>query len=183
MRFDRKRLIEQYPDHRNIPFLFFYGHKPSEDGSITKSCFSQWWIAPFEVDGFVYRTAEHWMMAGKASLFGDNDILEKIRTCETPAKVKKLGRLVQDFDPSVWDRHKYDIVVTGSYQKFAQNVELKKFLLDTDDKILVEASPVDRIWGIGMKSDHPAATNPALWKGGNLLGFALMEARAKLRGI
>jgi len=181
MFFDRKWLIEQYPDHQDIPFLFFYGHQPSADGSITKSCFSQWWVAPFEVEGVVYRTAEHWMMAGKAELFHDNDTLQKILACETPAEAKELGRLVQHFDPTAWDRHKFDLVVRGSYQKFAQNAALKEFLLNTGDKVLVEASPVDRIWGIGMKRDDPAAGNPSLWKGDNLLGFALMEARAKLR--
>ena len=121
------------------------------------------------------------MMAGKAELFNDNDTLQKIRTCETPAKVKKLGRLVQHFDPVAWDQHKFDIVIRGTYQKFAQNAELKNYLLGTGDKVLVEVSPVDRIWGIGMKGDNPAAGNPSLWKGENLLGFALMEARAKLR--
>jgi len=181
MFFDRKWLIEQYPDHQDIPFLFFYGHQPSADGSITKSCFSQWWVAPFEVEGVVYRTAEHWMMAGKAELFHDNDTLQKILACGTPEEVKELGRLVQHFDPAAWDRHKFDLVVRGSYQKFAQNAALKEFLLNTGDKVLVEASPVDRIWGIGMKRDDPAAGNPSLWKGDNLLGFALMEARAKLR--
>ena len=181
MLFDRKWLTQQYPDHLNIPFLFFYGHQPSADGSLTKSCFSQWWVAPFEVDGVTYQTAEHWMMAAKAGLFNDDDALQKILAAETPAKAKEMGRLVQNFDPTVWDQHKFDIVVMGSLQKFAQNGELKKFLLGTGDRVLVEASPVDRIWGIGMKSDNPAARNPSLWKGDNLLGFALMEARAKLR--
>jgi len=181
MLFDRQWLMQQYPDHQSIPFLFFDDHQPSADGGITESCFSQWWVAPFEVEGIVYRTAEHWMMAAKAELFHDNDTLQKILGCETPEKAKELGRLVQHFDPVVWERHKYDIVVNGSYQKFAQHAELRSYLLSTGDKVLVEANPVDRVWGIGITSDDPAAGDPALWKGENLLGFALMEARAKLR--
>jgi len=181
MIFDKQWLMKQYPDHQSIPFLFFDDLHPSANDGITKSCFSQWWVAPFEVDGIVYRTAEHWMMAGKAELFHDDDTLQKILACETPAKAKELGRLVQRFDPAVWDQHKFDLVVRGSYQKFAQHEELRNYLLSTGDKVLVEASAVDRTWGIGMKEDDPAAGNPSLWKGENLLGFALMDARAKLR--
>jgi len=181
MLFDKQWLTNQYLDHHGISFLFFDDLHPSPDGGITKSCFSQWWVAPLEVDGIVYRTAEHWMMAGKAELFHDNDTLQKILACETPKKAKELGRLVQRFDPTVWDLHKFDLVVRGTYQKFAQHTELRNYLLSTGDKVLVEASPVDRIWGIGMKGDDPSAGNPALWKGENLLGFALMEVRAILR--
>jgi len=173
MLFDRKWLMEQHPDHQSISFLFFDDHQPT--------CLSQWWVAPFEVDGIVYRTAEHWMMVAKAELFHDNDTLQKILACETPEKAKELGRLIQHFDPVVWDQHKFDRVVMGSYQKFVQHAELGNYLLSTGDKVLVNASAVDRIWGIGMNGNDPSAGNPALWKGENLLGFALMEARAKLR--
>jgi len=181
MIFNKNWLIQKYPDLGDIPFLFFWGHKPSADGRITKSCFSQWWVAPFEVDGMIYPTAEHWMMAGKARLFGDQDALEAILACDTPKKVKEQGRLVQNFDPATWDRHKYDIVVNGNYHKFTQHMALKDFLLSTGDQVVVEASPFDKIWGIGLNSSTPAARNPAAWKGENLLGFALMEVRDKIR--
>jgi len=181
MIFDKNWLTQKYSNHRDIPFLFFWGHQPSADGRITKSCFSQWWIAPFEVDGIIYQTAEHWMMAGKAKLFGDQDALKAILNCDTPKKAKAQGRLVQGFDPNTWDQYKYDIVADGNFHKFTQYTALKDFLLSTGDQVLVEASPVDKVWGIGLSSDTHAARNPAAWKGDNLLGFALMEVRDKIR--
>ena len=177
MQNSRQSLIDQYPDPATIPFLFFWGHQPSPDGSVTKSCFSQWWVAPFEVDGTIYPTAEHWMMACKARLFGDEDALKAVLSSETPAKAKEQGRLVQHFDPAVWDQHRYDIVVDGNFHKFTQHAALKEYLLATGEKVLVEASPNDAIWGIGMGINDPAASNPATWRGSNLLGFALMEVR------
>ena len=73
-----------------------------------------------------------------------------------------------------------DIVVAGNLAKFEQNVALERYLLGTGDAVLVEASPRDRIWGIGMGASNPDAQNPERWRGGNLLGFALMEVRARL---
>src|ERR1700748_130826 len=107
MIYNKERLSQQYADPNDIPFFFFGDHQPSKDGSLTKSCFSQWWIAPFEVDGTTYRTAEHWMMAGKARLFKDEETLRIILATENPADVKKVGRLIQRFDPEVWNGHKF----------------------------------------------------------------------------
>ncbi|HEY4285856.1 MAG TPA: NADAR family protein [Puia sp.] len=182
MIFNKNRLIQEYRDPENIPFLFFWGHQPSKDGSIIKSCFSQWWVAPFEVQGVTYQTAEHWMMAGKARLFGDEAAAEKIVAAVTPAAAKKDGRLVKDFVPEVWDKHKFGLVVAGNWHKFSQHAALKEFLLNTGEQVLVEASPMDKMWGIGMTGDHADARNPAKWQGENLLGFALMEVREKLKG-
>ena len=181
MPFNRQWLMQKYPDAGGIPFLFFRGHQPAEHGGVTKSCFSQFWVAPFKVDGLVYPTAEHWMMAGKAKLFGDEEALQVIIGANTPTAAKKEGRIVKNFVSEVWDKHKFDIVVAGNYHKFSQHEQMKEFLLATEDKVIVEASPMDRIWGIGMGGDNPAAGNPAKWKGENLLGFALMEVREKLR--
>ena len=121
------------------------------------------------------------MMAGKAKLFGDMTTLPKIVAASTPAAAKKGGRLVQNFDPQVWDKHKFELVMAGNWHKFSQHPALKDFLLATGDQVLVEASPMDKIWGIGMAGSNPAAKDPAAWKGDNLLGFALMEVREKLR--
>jgi ribA/ribD-fused uncharacterized protein len=181
MIFNKEWLSEKYPDVGAIPFLFFRGHQPVEDGGVGKSCFSQFWVAPFKVDGLIYPTAEHWTMAGKAKLFGDEVALKVILGANSPAAAKKEGRIVKNFVSEVWDKHKFEIVVAGNYHKFSQHEQMKEFLLATEDKVLVEASPRDRIWGIGMGSDNPAAGNPAKWKGENLLGFALMEVREKLR--
>lgn len=164
-------------------FLFFWGHQPARDGSIIKTCMSQWWPADFSEDGHVYKTAEHYMMAGKALLFGDEQTFERILQKTSPKDVKDLGRQVQHFDPQVWDNHKFQIVHQGNLLKFTQNEQLKQFLIQTKNKVLVEASPVDPVWGIGLAEDHADALNPAAWRGENLLGFALMEVRDALNNI
>ncbi len=162
-------------------YLFFWGHQPSRDGSIIKTCLSQWWLAKFEENSFVYPTAEHYMMAGKARLFKDEFVLEKIFQKTSPKDVKDLGRQIKNFDSKLWDEAKYEIVKQGNYLKFSQNEALKQFLLQTKNKIIVEASPVDPIWGIGLAEDNKDAQHPENWRGENLLGFALMEVRDKLR--
>lgn len=162
-------------------FLFFWGHQPNKDGKITKTCFSQWWLSSFKVEKVTYKTAEHWMMAKKAELFQDEEVLEKILQADSPAEAKKLGRDVRNYDNKLWLENRYEIVKQGNYHKFSQNKDLKTFLLNTKDRVLVEASPVDSIWGIGMASDHKDALNPEKWQGLNLLGFALMEVRDELK--
>ncbi|MFN0127363.1 MAG: NADAR family protein [Verrucomicrobiales bacterium] len=159
-------------------WAFFRGHTPARDGSITKSCFSQWWSRhPFEIDGIHYATAEHYMMAEKARLFGDQSHLTSILVAKSPAIAKKLGRHVVGFDDTIWLEHRWRIVVRANTAKFSQHEVLRHFLLQSGERILVEASPYDRIWGIGMAADHPDAERPQSWKGINLLGFALMEVR------
>ena len=162
-------------------YLLFWGHQPGPDGAVTKSCFSQWWPAAFTVAGDTYATAEHWMMAKKARLFGDAEVLAQILTAGSPAEAKKLGRKIQGFDAAAWDARKYEIVVAGNHHKFSQHPTLAAFLLGTGERVLVEASPVDAIWGIGLAADHADAENPDRWRGENLLGFALMEVRDQLR--
>ena len=163
-------------------FLFFWGHQPSKDGSITKSCFSQWFDAPFAVGDAVYRTAEHYMMAEKARLFGDLPIRNRVLAASTPGEAKKLGRQIEGFEEDTWERERFRIVVEANREKFGQNLPLREFLVRTGDRLLVEASPVDSIWGIGLAADHPDAGKPDQWPGLNLLGFALMEVRAQLSG-
>ncbi len=135
---------------------------------------------PFIENHITYQTAEHYMMAKKALLFNDQRIFEKILTKESPKDVKDLGRQIQNFDAEIWDAHKFDIVKQGNLLKFSQNEALKSFLLQTKGKILVEASPVDAIWGIGLAEDNANALIPKNWKGLNLLGFALMEVRDEI---
>lgn len=176
MKYSIDKLIEKQND-----FLFFWGHQPPKDGTITKTCFSQWWMSSFKVDEIEYKSAEHFMMAKKAPLFGDFEIMNQIIKANSPADVKKLGREVKNYNDAIWLENKYEIVKTGNFYKFSQNPELQKFLLSTGEKVLVEASPVDAIWGIGLASDHKNANNPKEWKGLNLLGFALMEVRDELK--
>jgi ribA/ribD-fused uncharacterized protein len=162
-------------------YLFFWGHQPSRDGTITKACFSQWFEAGFVVGGDRYPTAEHYMMAEKARLFGDDECRTAILAAPHPHKAKSLGREVQNFEQAQWERQRLDIVVAANLAKFQQNPELLTFLLATGDRILVEASPVDRVWGNGLAADHPDAECPDKWPGLNLLGEALMQVRAKLK--
>lgn len=165
---------------RPLRYLHFWGHQPNRDGSVGRGCLSQWWPAEFTEDGRRYRTAEHYMMVHKALLFGDEAAAEKILAAAHPGEAKKLGRAVGGFDEEVWAARRYDIVVRGNLAKFGQHPDLRDYLLGTGDRVLVEASPLDRIWGIGLAADDPAAASPSSWRGLNLLGFALMDVRDTL---
>ncbi|OLZ66952.1 hypothetical protein AV521_26560 [Streptomyces sp. IMTB 2501] len=175
-------LISEVRAGAQVKYLHFWGHRPRPDGRIGASCLSQWWPSPFAVDGVAYATAEHWMMAGKARLFEDAEAERQVLAAEHPAEAKKAGRLVRGFDEAIWERERFRIVVEGSMHKFAADEELRAFLLGTGDRVLVEASPLDRVWGIGLAADDAAASDPERWRGPNLLGFALMEARERLSG-
>jgi ribA/ribD-fused uncharacterized protein len=164
-----------------VKYLFFWGHQPAPDGRVTASCLSQWWGSPFTVDGVTFASAEHYMMYAKARLFGDAPVADRILAARHPAKAKALGRQVHGFDESVWAANRFDIVVAASVAKFGQNDDLRAFLLGTGKRVLVEASPLDRVWGIGLAADDERARSPDRWKGLNLLGFALMEARAAVQ--
>ncbi|MER5531043.1 NADAR family protein [Streptomyces sp. NPDC002677] len=164
-----------------IKYLHFWGHRPRPDGQLSASCLSQWWPSRFVVDGVDYATAEHWMMAGKARLFGDAEAERRVMAAGHPAEAKKAGRLVRNFDEAAWERERFEMVARGSVHKFGADPRLREYLLGTGDRVLVEASPVDRIWGIGLAATDEAAEDPSRWRGLNLLGFALMEARERLR--
>jgi ribA/ribD-fused uncharacterized protein len=175
--YDLQGLIAQQERDEPIEFCFFWGHKNSARLAAGKFCFSQWYLSPFVVDGVSFATAEHWMMAEKAKLFNDEAIFEQILTAPTPNEAKILGRKVRNYDDAVWNAHKFEIVKTGNIHKFSQHDAMRFFLLSTKQQVIVEASPYDRIWGIGMSQDDPRATLARTWDGENLLGFALMEVR------
>jgi len=179
---DRETLLQATGRGVSPKYLFFWGHQPLPGGEIGKPCLSQWWPAPFTVDGAAYRTAEHFMMAENARLFGDEATRQRILKAPHPRAAKQLGREVRGFDDHQWNEARFGIVVRGNRAKFEQNPMLRGFLLGTGGRVLVEASPVDRVWGIGLAADDPRATKPEQWRGLNLLGFALMEVRRQLRG-
>lgn len=160
-------------------YLFFWGHKQKKN-VVDKACLSQWFPATFNAQGSQYSSAEQFMMAAKAKLFEDDESLAKILATQDPGKAKALGRKVKNFEQSKWQAHCFAIVVEANVYKFSQNQAMKAFLLATGDKVLVEASPRDKIWGIGLAEKDPRCTNPHLWCGQNLLGFALMAARQKI---
>lgn len=173
-------LRQEYQKGNQYKFLFFWGHTPSADGSVGVSCFSQWWMQDFEIDAVTYCCAEQYMMAEKARLFGDDEMFHSIMGTSYPKEMKAYGRAVKNFDKEVWEQNCYRIVKTASRAKFSQNQELLEFLMNTGKRILVEASPRDRIWGIGMGRSNPDAEDPMKWRGRNMLGFALTQARDEL---
>jgi ribA/ribD-fused uncharacterized protein len=148
--------------------------------------FSQHYPALFVLDSSLYdpnvvemkcHNAEQYMMAEKALLFGDTGAYRAIMATSSPINIKSLGRLVKNFDEAKWIEERKKIVVRGNIAKFTQNESLLDLMVDTGDRQLVEGSPYDRIWGIGMKHTDPLALDPSKWKGMNLLGECLMEAR------
>jgi ribA/ribD-fused uncharacterized protein len=157
--------------------LLFWGHRPPKGGGVGRGCLSQWYPAPFTVDGVRYATAEHFMMAGKARLFGDAEAERLVLADDDPGKAKGAGRKVKGFDEDTWVAHRYELVVEANIAKFGQNAPLGEFLRSTTGRVLVEASPYDQVWGIGLSVDQPEALHPSQWRGLNLLGFALMDAR------
>ena len=142
MKYSVEKLIQEKEDWKKEDFVFFWGHRKGK--KIGKTCFSQWYEIEFEVDGHKYNCAEQYMMAQKAWLFKDIEIFGKILDATDPKVIKALGREVRNFDPKIWNKHKFEIVVKGNISKFADNPELKEFLLSTGNKILVEASPYIR---------------------------------------
>lgn len=179
MRYSIDKLIEEYNKKERIKYIFFWGHQKSKDGSLTKTCFSQWFPVQFSDKDGIYTCAEQYMMAKKALLFQDKEIFNEIMKSKHPKEMKALGRKIRNFNEDIWDKNKYSIVINGNYLKFSQNKEFREFLINTKDKVLVEASPYDGIWGIKMSEDDLYIGNPMKWKGQNLLGFALMEVRDK----
>lgn len=174
-------LRRQVAAGRLFRYRYFWGHRPRADGQLSDSVFSQWWPCRFELDGAVYTTAEQFMMASKARLFGDVQALEAILAEPDPARCKKLGREVRHYDEAAWAAVRFDLVTRGNVAKFGQDEGLFRYLLDTGDEILVEASPRDCVWGIGLGRNSERARDPRTWRGQNLLGFALVRARKTLR--
>lgn len=137
------QLLSAIRDGGQPRYLMFWGHQPPPGGGAGKGCLSQWWPAAFTVDGVSYPTAEHYMMAAKARLYGDAE-------------------------------------TAGNMAKFGQHPQLRDFLAGTGSRVLVEASPRDRVWGIGLAAGDERSGIPEHWPGLNLLGFALMEVRRQL---
>ncbi len=180
MKYTVEMMIAHYNAGEKLNIIAFWGNTPNPK-KVTKSCLSQWYDCRFTVSGQEYRTAEQYMMAEKARLFRDGETRRRIMAAGSPKEYKALGREVRGFDAAVWDREKTGIVLRGNLAKFSQDPALFAYLDGTGDSVLVEASPFDDIWGVKLAIDDPAIRDPNRWRGQNLLGFTLMEARDILR--
>ena len=172
---DQLMINPSAPIVRTKNFVFFW--KLGEQNE----WFANWYPCRFTLEGIRYVSTEQYMMAKKALLFNDLDIYRKIMATDDPEEAKALGKLVQGFVPAVWNACKREIVFNGNRAKFTQDKNLAAVLLQTGVCTLAEASPYDKIWGIGLSADDPAALNPSQWKGENLLGSILMEIREQLK--
>ena len=165
-----QELQKRYNAGERFEYNFFWG-----------GYLSNWFESSFIVDNVYYWCMEQYMMAKKAELFGDFEIQEEIMKSLSQKEIKGLGRQIRNFNDDIWDKNKIKIVFEGNYAKYKSNPKLKSYLINQRNKILVEASPYDNIWGIGLsKNDLPLIENPNNWKGTNLLGFILMDVRDKI---
>jgi len=141
---------------------------------------SQWYMSDFIHEGINYNCAEQFIMAHKACLFNDTTRQQQIMTSSDPAEQKALGRAVSGFNEQLWIHERVSIAHEANLCKFGQNPNLRRALLETGNKILAEASPYDKVWGIGLPAEDPRARQPSLWKGHNILGRVLMSVRRVL---
>jgi ribA/ribD-fused uncharacterized protein len=147
----------------------------------TRNPFSNWHPAKFlGEDGLEYNCSEQYMMAEKARIFNDETVREMILAAKDPRDQKALGRKVSGFDTVEWGKHAKEVVYRACYHKFTQNPKLMANLMETTGTLLVEASPYDKIWGIGIGEDDPARLDPKKWKGTNWLGEILTKLREDL---
>lgn len=152
-------------------------HNPEEE----KGFLSNWYISKFEVAGRVFSSMEQFMMYQKAICFGDEAVAEQILKTDDVARIKELGRMVSGYNENIWNGMRQLIVYEGLVAKFSQNEELKERLLQTGDALLVECAVHDRIWGIGLSMKDERRFDISQWRGKNLLGYALMMVRNKIK--
>jgi len=147
-----------------------------------KDKIAQWNIQSFkDNDGIEYNCAEQYMMAQKALLFNDIEIHNLIMNEKSPKEQQKLGRIIKNFNQDIWNENAEQIVYNGNYFKFTQNKDLLEILLSTKDTQLVEASPFDKIWGVGLGEDNPLILDEKNWQGQNLLGKTLTKVRNDIK--
>ena len=151
-------------------------HNPDE----INGYLSNWYLSDFEVKGTKYTSMEQYMMHRKAVLFNDREIAEQIMSTTDVGKIKALGREVKNYNDTVWNGMRQIIIYEGLLEKFRQNEDLKKQLLETKPDYLAECAVSDRIWGIGLSMTDEQRFDPDKWSGQNLLGFALMCVRNTL---
>lgn len=154
----------------NDMYVFFWG-----------GIYSNWYMVRFLYKGHSFNNTEQAFMWEKAVLFNDNEIAAKILKTSCPKESKSLGRKVKNFNNTQWDDVKENIMFDVNYEKFTQNNRLCEELLSTDNKILVEASPYDKIWGIGLHWEDDRCLDETNWLGENLLGKVLIKVRETIK--
>ena len=142
--------------------------------------FSNWERSPFKFEGREFNCGEQYMMYKKAEWFDDERVMHLVMKTDDPGTQKKLGREIKNFDPVEWERVCVDVMVDGLREKFLQNPTMLKELMETGTRVIAEASPVDKVWGIGLAEDDPNAEDQSKWDGKNYLGVTLMEVRRLL---
>lgn len=142
--------------------------------------FSNWHPAKFQMFDIFFYNSEQAFMWLKARYFEDDEVATKILGTSDPKRAKDLGKIVRGYNDSLWTVVRQGRMFEACLAKFSQNPDLKKMLLDTGDRTLVEASPIDKVWGIGMGEDDPGVEDELNWKGQNLLGNVLMDVRDNL---
>lgn len=152
-------------------------HKPEEDNGYL----GNWWVQNFDIDGKTFSSIEQYMMYEKARVFADEEIMAEVMTLTDAQEIKKLGRKVKNYDDHVWNGIRQIVVFRGVMEKFRQNDDLKKMLIETGDAILVEAAADDRVWGVGLSMTDPDRLDKDKWQGTNYLGYILMEVRRLLK--
>ena len=169
----------------DIHFVYFWKPKTKEKGIVDEACCCQWWRSKVQFNGTVFATAEHAMMYSKAALFNDKEAMKGILEEPHPWTAKAIGRQVRNFNAVKWDDASYEIVRDINLAKFKQDKRLLAWLKSLPrNTLFVEASPLDRIWGIGLGNDGDVdLTNFSNWQGQNKLGFAVTEVFQELIGI
>ena len=152
-------------------------HNPDEENGYL----SNWFLSEFTVGGITFSSMEHDMMDEKAVWVKDQITAEKILQTDDVAKIKALGRTVQNFDDEVWAKEREGIVYNGVLEKFRQNPELAEKLKKTGEEIIAECAVKDRIWGIGLSIKDENRLSIDKWRGQNLLGRILMRVREDIR--
>lgn len=161
---------QKVPGHfETDKYVFFWGGP-----------FSNWHPCEYEYLGQKFNCSEQQFIATKATLFKDDEALKTIMGTDDPSVQKRAGRLVKNYDDQKWTQTRYLAMQLAVLGKFSQNIELQKILLRTKNKIICEASPYDKLWGIGIGVDHPDILDESKWQGENLLGKVLMDIREKL---
>lgn len=153
--------------------VFFYS---------STQCFSNWHHSPGQLTlrGLSFDHTEGAFMYLKARFFGDHEVAALAAHEPDPRKVKALGRQVKGYDDAAWTCVREGLMAYCNLLKYAQNAAMREELISTGSRILVEASPYDRVWGVGLAENDPLILDPANWRGTNLLGAALMTVRGLL---